>query len=179
MHTETRWPDRRSGLDRRGDDVVDEDSDPRAVPVGPGRVTRWPLDVDPDWARPRPRDPWADVVQRSIDAYRSGRVHDLGQTWDEAISWRVSGGRGRPSIADDRRGPEGVFAYHRELIERSDGTFRQRLISLEGSLGPIVEAHVRTTASRGDHTLDIPSLLVFELSASRIRVVNEIPGDCA
>jgi hypothetical protein len=179
MRTPTHQTDRRSGVDRRAEDATDADSDPRGVGVGPGRVTRWPLDVDPDWARPRPRDPWAEVVQRSIDAYRSGRIHELGQTWDDAIRWRVSGGRGRPLDADPAAGPDGVFAYHRELLDRSDGTFRQRLISLEGSLGPIVEAHLRTTASRGEQTLDIPSLIVFELSASRIREVKEVPGDCA
>ena len=43
--------------------------------------------------------------------------------------------------------------------------------------GPIVEAHVRTTAMRGERALDIPTLLVFELSSLRIRRVTEIPGD--
>jgi hypothetical protein len=55
----------------------------------------------------------------------------------------------------------------------------QEIVSIEASGGPIVEAHVRTTAIRGARRLDIPTLLVFELGCLRIRRVTEIPGDLA
>ena len=50
-------------------------------------------------------------------------------------------------------------------------------MTIEASRGPIVEAHVRTTARRGNRELDMPTLLVFELSCLRILRVTEIPGD--
>jgi hypothetical protein len=169
----TQTPDapveRRSGRDRRADAArraPDPASDRRAVPT----VARWPLVVPPNFEDSHPRDPWATVVHRSIADYRAGRADAARQVWDDRIVWRVDS-------LDAEAGPDGVFAYHRRLQERTDGTFRQTLISLEGSGGPIVEAHVRTTAARGEDTLDIPTLIVFELSAMRIRQVTEIPGD--
>jgi ketosteroid isomerase-like protein len=179
MQPQQHWPERRSGLDRRADEVMVADGGGRRLDPSASRAPSWPLDVAPGWAHPRPRDPWADVVQRSIDAYRSGRIDELRQTWDESITWRVTGGRGGPVLADHATGPDGVFEFHRQLVARTNGTFRQRLISLEGSQGPIVEAHVRTTASRRGRSLDQPCLLVFELSAGRIHSVKEIPGDCS
>jgi hypothetical protein len=76
-------------------------------------------------------------------------------------------------------GPEEIFSYHSALERLSGGTFRQSLVSLEASGGPIVEAHVRTTATRPGRSLDIPTLLVFELAGGRLRRVTEIAGDLA
>jgi hypothetical protein len=104
--------------------------------------------------------------------YRAGRCDAARQAWDERIIWRVDGG---VSFI----GPEGVFTYHLQVAALTDDTFRQKLVSLEASGGPIVEAHVRTTAQRQGRTLDIPTLIVFELAAMRIRHVTEIPGDQA
>jgi len=178
MHPQAHGPDRRSGLDRRGDDAIvgDATTNP-SHPEGRLTTARWPLDVEPGWSHPRPRDPWADVVQRSITAYRAGRIDELLATWDEAISWHVMGRRNGRILTDHATGPASVFAYHRQLLDQTDGTFRQRLISLEGSNGPIVEAHLRTTATRRGRSLAIPALIVFELSLGRIRDVQEIPGD--
>jgi len=51
-----------------------------------------------------------------------------------------------------------------------------RLIALDGG-GRLVSAHVRTTAQRKGRLLDIPSLLLFELSLVGVRRVTELPGD--
>jgi ketosteroid isomerase-like protein len=176
--------ERRSGLDRRADGTLRGDrrgdgserrSDP-ADPAGDGTglatIDRWPLEVDPSFEGIHPRDPWASVVHRSVADYRAGRLDSARQAWDERIIWRVDGGV--PAI-----GPEGVFAHHRQLATLTDDTFRQKLASIEASGGPIVEAHVRTSAERHGRRLDIPTLIVFELAAMRIRQVTEIPGDLA
>jgi hypothetical protein len=183
--------DRRSGTDRRSDPGTParraEDRPPEAAPA------RWPLIVGPDFATSRARDPWVGVVQLSMSDYRAGRLEEAKRSWDERIVWQVAGVA--PWIQPDQtpgaipaagagpfpgvRGAEGVFAHHRALHDLTDGTYRQTLVSLEGSGGPIVEAHVRTTASRTGRLLDIPTLLVFELGALRIRQVTEIPGDQA
>ena len=136
---------------------------------------RWPLVTGPAFDAVKPRDPWAMVVHRSIGDYRDGAIDEARRTWDDGIVWRVVGAGPTP----DAVGPDAVVDHHARLLERTSGTFRQTLVSLECSNGPIVEAHVRTTATRGDRNLDIPTLIVFELSAMRICQVTEIPGDVA
>ena len=158
--------DRRSGTDRRRDAGSDEPS------AGTALIGRWPLVVGSGFDAARPHDPWVAIVHRSIADYRAGRFEAARQCWDERISWVVPG-------REITVGPEAILERHRRLEEATDGTFRQALVSLDGSSGPIVEAHVRTAARRAGRTLDIPSLIVFELAAMRIRNVTEIPGDQA
>ena len=58
-------------------------------------------------------------------------------------------------------------------------TFRQRVIALQAGQGPIVEAFLRSTGRRESRELNLPTLVVFELSGSRIHAVTELPGDPA
>ena len=143
----------------------------RLVPT----VARWPLDVDDGFESSHSTDPAIAVVRRSLADYRSGRADQASRAWHDSITWSV---RGRPPVGGEWVGPEGVFAYHALLDRRSEGSFRQRLIALEGSRGSIVDAYLRTTATRGGRRLDIPSLAVFELSGGRVQRVTEVPGDC-
>jgi hypothetical protein len=110
-----------------------------------------------------------------MELYRLGRVDDARRLWGDDIVWRVWGG------ADaELRGPEAIFGYHAELGRMSDGTFRQQLLAVEGSWGPIVTAYLRTRAQRRDgRTLDLPTLLTFECGRMRIQRVVELPGDIA
>ena len=176
--------ERRSGQDRRADGTLrgerraddgerrSDAAEARADERGLATIDRWPLEVDPGFDDAHPRDPWVSVVHRSAADYRAGRLDSARLAWDERILWRVDGGV--PAI-----GPDGVFAHHRQLATLTDNTFRQKLASIEASGGPIVEAHVRTVAQRHGRRLDIPTLIVFELAAMRIRQVTEIPGDLA
>ncbi|MEA2518745.1 MAG: hypothetical protein QOF49_825 [Chloroflexota bacterium] len=161
--------DRRSGRDRRADAAA---AAGQANEHATATVARWPLVVGADFDDHHPPDPWASVVHRAAADYRAGRCDSARQAWDERITWRVDGGA--PVV-----GADGVFAHHRQLLTLTDGTFHQTLVAIEPSGGPIVEAHVRTTATRNGRTLDIPTLIVFELAAMRIRQVTEIPGDQA
>jgi hypothetical protein len=184
--------DRRSGSDRRADPGTPNRRADDHEPVAE-QPARWPLIVGPTFGTSRSRDPWVGVVQVSMADYRAGHLDEVRRSWDDRIVWQVAGSAPwiRPDLIPGAtgssgsgpfpgvHGPDGVFAYHRALEELTGGTFRQALVSLEGSGGPIVEAHVRTTASRGSRTLDVPTLLVFELGALRIRQVTEIPGDQA
>jgi hypothetical protein len=120
-----------------------------------------------------PPDPWASVVRRSIDEYGAGHLDELVRSWDEALTWRVAGDWPREPLV----GLRSVVAYHQGLEALTDGAFRQEVLSIAASGGPVVEAHLRTTAERGDRRLDMPSLLVMELVALRVRQVTEIPGD--
>jgi len=148
-------------------------------------IADWPLDVPEGLRHVRTADAWARVVHLTIlDACCDAGV-DAAAAWEEAAAWHVAGfdptlGGGdaeSPTIPHDAVGTEGIRTYHRELARLTDGTYRQELVAVESGRGPLVEAHVRTTARRGDRVLDIPTLLAFELPSLRIRRVTEIPGD--
>lgn len=135
----------------------------------------WPLEASDGYPSPsREVDPWACLVRESIELYRTGRADAARQMWTDDILWRVLGDA-PPS--GEHRGPEAVFAYHRRLARLTEGTFRQQLVAIEGSRGPTVSAYLRTHAQRRTRTLDIPSLVVFEVSRMRIQRVAELPGD--
>src|SRR3954454_22265175 len=164
--------ERRSGTDRRHD---------AAVLAGPGRrharraQLAAPFKLGPSLVSVRPRDPWAAVVGRALADYADGRAEDLIRSWDDRLVWRVVAAW--PPV--DQSPAERAFAFHREVRDATRGTFRQEVISIEGSGGPIVVAHVRTTGRRNSRLLDMPSLLTFELVGMRIQRVTEIPGDRA
>jgi ketosteroid isomerase-like protein len=121
-------------------------------------------------------DPWAGTVRRAIEDLRLGRLERAAETWHEDATWTV---RCRPAHERDRSAPVQVIEHLRTLGRQTANTFRQRLIGLTGSDGPIVTAYVRTLARKGRRTLDQPSLLIFEVAAGRIRRVTELPGDVA
>jgi hypothetical protein len=140
-----------------------------------GRTTiaRWPLDVEPDFARTALRDPWASIVRDSMVAYREGRTDVAGWGWTPDIVWRIKAN----GSVEELLGAEEVFGYHRRVALETGDTFRQRVVALQAGQGPIVEAFLRSTGRRGSRELDIPTLVVFELSGSRIHEVTEMPGD--
>ena len=166
--------DRRSGIDRRAAtmdawSIAETGSTPDAAP------SAVPFAWAPSLERSRPRDPWVSVVRRAIGDYVAGGLEELARSWDDGVVWRV--------VADwpdaDATGPRAIVEYHRALLEATAGSFRQEIISLDASGGPIVVGHVRTTALRNGRRLAMPSLLTFELLAMRIARVTEIPGDAA
>ena len=166
--------DRRSGVDRRrSDDPSDRSSGTdRADPI-----SAWNLTLPPELREVRCLDPWAQVVHRSILDEHEGSHDDAARAWDDAVIWQLNGHD--PTGRHEARGAAEVLDLHRTLGRLTDWTFTQELISVEGSRGPIVEAHLRTTATREGRTLDIPTLVVFEMSCLRVRRVTEIPGDIA
>ena len=136
-------------------------------------IAQWPLDVAPDFARMALRDPWECVVRDSMVAYREGRADVAGWGWTPDIVWRIK----TNGFTEELRGPEAIFGYHRRIAALTGDSFRQRVVALQAGQGPIVEAYLRSTGRRGSRQLDIPTLVVFELSGSRIHAVTEMPGD--
>lgn len=137
-------------------------------------IARWPLEVDAGFETGWNDDASIAVVRRSLADYRAGRADQASRAWHDDIVWAV---RGVPPAGGRWTGAEGVFSYHRLLERLSGGTYRQHLIALEGSRGPIVNAYLRTTARRRDMDLSIPTLAVFELVGGRVSRVTELPGD--
>lgn len=147
--------------------------DPLDGPVQRG-VVRWPLVLDRAADFAPTTDPWAGLVRASIEDYSAGRHERASLIWDEAIVWRVTG---RGPMSGHLIGRDAIFDYHRRLSRSTDGSFGQRLLALRSSGGPIVQVDVRTTARLGDRHLDIPTLILFEVRAFRVRRVTELPAD--
>jgi len=152
-----------------------------AAAAGPGEsgrlaatVARWPLELEGVVEHRWRGDAALATVRACLDDYRSGRADQASRLWHDDISWVVRGPR---PVGGEWIGVDRVFAYHALLERLSEGTFTQRLMALEGSRGAIVDAYLRTTATRGGRRLDIPTLAVFELAGGRIRRVTELPGD--
>lgn len=131
----------------------------------------WPLEIDDALGGEPPADPWMAVVREALD-----RRSIDGPAWSSTVDWQVVG---RGPLSGRHRGFAGVAAYRRRLAELSGGTFRQRLVALQASGGPVVTVHLRSVAERGDRLLDMPSLLVVEVVRHRIALVTELPGDQA
>jgi len=147
---------------------------PRARRAPVATVASWPLEIDDAAAVAPAFDPWTAIVRRAIDDLRLGRLDRAPLSWHDDAAWIV---RCRPAHESPVVGAEAIVERIRALGTQTANTFRQRLVGLAGSNGPIVTAYVRTLARRGRRTLDQPSLLVFELAAGRIRRVTELPGD--
>lgn len=149
----------------------------RSDPDGPTpNGARWSLDLDPGFRERARRDPYVEIVRETIADFAAGHADRASRHWHDGIVWRVAGAA---PMCGEYVGADRIFDYHRRLKALTEGTFRQRLRSLEASGGPIVDAYLRTTAERAGARLDIPTLLVFELAAGHIRVVSEFPGDQA
>lgn len=152
-----------------GPTMIEADGDWPPVPT----VVRWPLDVEDGFATTFLRDSWQSTVRDSIVAYREGRADVASWSWADQIVWRIAAN----GFSEEHHGAEQIFAYHQRLVRATDGTFRQRLVALQGSQSPIVEAFVQSTARRRGRQLNLSGLIVFELGGSRIRKVTEMPGD--
>ena len=136
-------------------------------------IARWPLDVAEGFASTYLRDPWQSMVRDSIVAYREGRADVASWSWTGDIVWRVSSN----GSSEEHHGANRIFGYHQRLVRASGGTFRQRLVDLQGSQGPMVHATVHSSATRGPRQLEMSGMIVFEIAGSRIHAITELPGD--
>jgi len=114
------------------------------------------------------------MVRESLEHYAAGKVSAASRLWIPDIAWHLTGAS---RFSGTHVGRDGILRYHRGLDEASGGTFAQTLIALDGSGGPLVEAHLRSIARRGRKRIDMTTLLVFELAAGGIRRITELPGD--
>jgi hypothetical protein len=144
----------------------------RRTPVA--AIASWPIEVEDGAMTGLAIDPWTAIVRRAIEDMRLGRLERAAETWHDDATWTV---RCVPEHERALPAPGAVIDHLRTLGARTANTFRQHLLGLTGSNGPVVTAYVRTLARRGRRTLDQPSLLVFEVAAGRIRRVTELPGD--
>jgi hypothetical protein len=162
-------------MDRRADEALVSSTAPVAGSAAPRRRPRprWSLLTD-GGGTTRTTDAWVALVRESLDHYAAGKVTAASRIWLPDIVWHLTGAS---RFSGDHVGRDGIVRYHRALDEASAGTFQQTLMALDGSGGPLVEAHLRSVAVRGRRAIDMATLLVFELSAGGIRRITELPGD--
>src|SRR5689334_19815691 len=161
-------------MDRRADKAVVSSAPVASSPTAGRRSRpRWSLRTD-GGGTPRTTDAWVALVRESLDHYAAGKLSAASRIWLPDIVWHLTGAS---RFSGDHVGRDGIVRYHRALDEASAGTFQQTLMALDGSGGPLVEAHLRSVAVRGRRAIDMTTLLVFELSAGGIRRITELPGD--
>ena len=162
-----------TGRGRRRSSAVT--SSPRGK--GVGTFSAWPLEAVDNYPAPaRDTDPWVRLVREGIELYRTGRSESARQMWADDIVWSVAGDG---PVSGQHIGADAIFGYHTRLSRLAGGEFRQRLLAIEGSGGPVVTAYLWTQARRGDDVHEIPTLVFFEVSRMRVRRVTEMPGDQA
>ena len=105
------------------------------------------------------------IMQRAYDAFNSGDLDTVAETFDESVVWHLPG---RSSMADDYKGRDATLAYFGKLAEETGGTFRAELQQLASDGDSRVVGIQRSTADRGGKHLDVDNCIVFELKDGRV-----------
>ena len=107
----------------------------------------------------------AAIMRRAYEAFNTGDMETLIETFDESAVWHLPG---RSSFADDYQGREATLAYFGQLAEKTGGTFRAELEHLLADDEDRVVGIHRSTAERDGKHLDVDCCLVFQLKDGRI-----------
>ncbi len=107
----------------------------------------------------------AAIMQRAYDAFNSGDMETLIETFDEGAVWHLPG---RSSMANDYQGRDATLAYFGQLAQKTGGTFRAELERLLADDDDRVVGIQRSTADRDGKHLDVGNSIVFQLKDGRI-----------
>ncbi len=105
------------------------------------------------------------TMQRAYDAFNTGNMDTLIETFDEGAVWHLPG---RSSMANDYQGRDATLAYFGQLAQRTEGTFRAELERLLGDDHDRVVGIQRSTAERDGKHLNVDNCIVFQLQDGRI-----------
>jgi ketosteroid isomerase-like protein len=104
-------------------------------------------------------------MQRAYDAFNTGNMDTLIETFDEGAVWHLPG---RSSMANDYQGRDATLAYFGQLAQKTEGTFRAELERLLGDDHDRVVGIQRSTAERDGKHLNVDNCIVFQLQDGRI-----------
>src|SRR5438046_4931699 len=91
----------------------------------------------------------AAIMRRAYEAFNTGDMDTLIETFDESAVWHLPG---RSSMANDYQGREATLAYFGQLAQETGGTFRAELERLLADDDDRVVGIQRSTAERnGKH----------------------------
>ncbi len=105
------------------------------------------------------------TMQRAYDAFNTGNMDTLIETFDEGAVWHLPG---RSSMANDYQGRDATLAYFGQLAQKTEGTFRAELERLLGDDHDRVVGIQRSTAERDGKHLNVDNCIVFQLQDGRI-----------
>lgn len=116
--------------------------------------------------------PDAELLRQGYDAFARGDLETVGSLFDQAIEWHVSGG----PLAGTYKGPDQVFGFFGQLIERSGGTFRLEIHDILASDEHVVVL-VRERAEREDQVFDANAVHVWHIRGGKATEFWGIPED--
>jgi len=105
------------------------------------------------------------IMRRAYEAFNTGDLDTVAETFDESIVWHLPG---RSSMADDYEGRDATLAYFGQLAQETGGTFRAELQHLAADGDSRIVGIQRSTADRGGKHLDVDNCIVFELKDGRV-----------
>lgn len=107
----------------------------------------------------------AATVRRAYEAFNTGDMETLTETFDESASWHTPG---RGSLAGDQQGREATFAQFGRYVGETGGTFRAELRQVTAADdGRVVGIH-HNSGERDGKYLDVDCCLVLKLKDGRI-----------
>jgi len=107
----------------------------------------------------------AAILRRAYDAFNSGDLNTLIESFDEGAVWHLPG---RSSMANDYQGREATLAYFGHLAQETGGTFRAELERLLADDDDRVVGIQRSRAERDGKHLDVGNCIVFQFKDGRI-----------
>jgi ketosteroid isomerase-like protein len=120
--------------------------------------------------------PNEDLVRQGYDAFSSGDMDTLGKLMTPDVVHSVPG---ESLISGEHKGQDEVFAMYGQLFELSNGTMQVELLEVTAKGDDKVVAKHRSTAKRGDKTIDDVETLEFSVVDGKITRLEESFGDQA
>jgi uncharacterized protein len=105
------------------------------------------------------------IMRRAYEAFNSGDMNTLIETFDEGAVWHLPG---RSSMATDYEGRDATLAYFGRLAQETGGTFRAELERLLADDDDRVVGIQRSTGERDGKHLDVGDCIVSQLTDGRI-----------
>jgi uncharacterized protein len=107
----------------------------------------------------------AAIMRRAYEAFNSGDMNTLIETFDESVVWHLPG---RSRFAEDYQGRDATLAYFGQLGQETGGTFQAELQHLLADDEDRVVGIQRSRAQRDGKHLDVGNCIVFELRNGRV-----------
>ena len=106
-----------------------------------------------------PDHPDAVTYRRAADAFRAGDLDALADTIHESVIWHLPG---RTWMARDLKGRGTLVAYLREIMDRTNGTFRLQDVCVSGSDDHVLAAQRFGATVHGEERyFDVSSVMRF------------------
>jgi len=116
--------------------------------------------------------PNADLVRRGFEAFGASDLAAMDQLMPDDATWHVAG---TSALSGDFEGKEAVFGFFARIAQETD-SFQQEIHALLADDEHAV-ALVKTTATRGDKTLQYDGVFVFHVAGGRMSEAWFTPVD--